>query len=488
MKSQTASTKIFAAKLLVSVFLLSSVCAVAAVNRVSGSSVDVTLGNQSAQSQPIVLRHTVAGARASMPAASMRTHTLLPKGVPTWLEQKVVASDGRPLDQLGWTVALDGNTALVGARTCFCNGSQPDRSVLVFTDSGGVWTQTQEITVPDAPPDAGFGWSVALDGSTAVIGAVSAGVAYVFTDTGGSWTQTQELQPDDPDASFFFGAAVAIEGNRILVGSPFQSKTFVYEFDVSNDLWVRTSTLTPADGTPGDQFGVTVALDGSTALVGAFGATVNANTEQGAAYMFEETGGTWGQTQELTSSDGVAGDWFGSSVALNGDVAMVGARQADTEPPFTDQGAAYVFNRAGGIWTEGQKLVVPIPGGGGGFGTSIAIDGTEAVISASNAVLVGNTFEGAAYVFNYSAGIWSETQQLVASDGTPDDWFGWGFSSVALENGVVLIGAYNAAVEGQAQRGAAYFYHQSGAVNDGIFCNGFELGEDGSCGASAPRR
>ncbi|HET6546125.1 MAG TPA: hypothetical protein VFG55_05195 [Rhodanobacteraceae bacterium] len=458
--------KVSASKVFASALVCSGMCIAAAAAPVSQQIVDATLGVGSARTSSALAKP----AKTRAPAVSGKR--VQAANGPAWQEQKVVASDGRTLDQFGWSVAVQGDTALVGAHTCFCVGSAPDRSVYVYTDTAGTWTRTQKISADDAPPDAGYGWSVALDGSTAVVGAVSSGVVYVYTRSGGTWTQTQELVPDDPDAGFFFGAAVAIDGTRILVGSPFQSKTYVYDFDDPSGNWLLSDTLVPVGGSSGDQFGVTVALEASTAIVGAFGGTVGGNTEQGAAYVYEESGGTWTQTQQLLADDGAAGDWFGSAVALQGDTAMVGSLHADTDPPFTDQGATYVFSRSGQTWAQTQKLTVTVPPGGGNLGQSIAIDGTQAVVIARNAVQVGQSFVGAAYVFDNTGGSWTESRQLTASDGTVNDFYGWGFSGVDMQNGVVLVGAYNKTEGGHEQQGAAYFYSRGGGGSNGIITSG----------------
>jgi hypothetical protein len=455
--------KVFSLKLSAFLLALAGCCGLAFAAPASEQTSNAVLGiTHSTNALPAALRTAVQGAIATdSPIGSLLA----------WLqEQKVTASDGVVEDEFGWAVAIDGDTAFIGAATCMCVGSSPEGKVYVFTNTGGTWVETQKLTADVAPVNSGFGWSIALEGSTALIGAPREGRAYVFTKSGGTWTQTQKFGPSDDASSFFFGAEVALDlvGTTAIVGSPFASAAYV--FDTSGSTWIETQKLLPSEGPSGDEFGNTLALDGSTLLVGAFGANVGGITEQGAAYIFEKSAGTWAQTQKLTGSDSAAGDWFGTSTALVGTTAFVGAIRADTVPPFVNQGAAYVFDKSGGTWTQTQKLVVSVPGGGGGFGQSIALEGTTAVISAMNAVLInGSYFMGAAYVFTNSGGSWSETQQLVASDGTQNDFFGWGFNSVALQGGTVLVGAYNATIGANGQQGAAYFY---GA--DTIFQDGFD--------------
>ena len=387
-----------------------------------------------------------------------------------WQEQKVTSSDGAVEDEFGYSVALDGTTALIGARTCGCQGPNPGYgAAYVFTKPAGswTWTESQKLTADDAVPEEEFGWSVALSGSTALIGAPGAnganagqGAAYIFTNSQGVWRQTQKLTANDGVANSLFGNAVALDGGTALIGSAFATiggnadQGAVYVFTDSAGTWTQSQKLIDNSGAAYDLFGTSVALSGGTAFVGDLGP----NAYQGAVFVFTNSDGIWNQTQELLSSDGAAGDQFGVSVAIYGNTALVGAYSATTVPPFTHQGAAYVFGESGGLWTQSQKLVVDIPPGGGGFGQSVALGGTTAVVTADNAVSVGNGFEGAAYVFTRSGGAWNQTRELSASDGTVNDFFGGSLTGVAVYGNTALVGAYNATIGNNAQQGAAYFY------------------------------
>lgn len=360
--------------------------------------------------------------------------------------QEVSASDGAPGDQFGISVAVEGDTALVGAS--YKNGGQG--AVYVFAQSNGTWSETQKLVASDGAPNDWFGQSVALDGDTAVIGApqylnFGNGAAYVFTRVGGTWSESQKLTADDGVGRDQLGIAVAVDGAEVLVGAygaAFYTGA-VYAFAESGGSWTQTQKLVADDAAQQADFGVSVALDGTTALIGAYGDA----SYQGAAYVFGEDAGTWSQSQKLVASDGAANAHFGISVALKGSRALVGAEGA-TVGANSHQGEAYAFANAGGVWAETQQLVASNGVAWDYFGRSVALDGTNAAVGAYGV----NAQQGGAYLFaSDGSGAWSETQALTASDGAGGDQYGiW----VALSDGTLLVGADGA----DSFQGAAYFY------------------------------
>jgi uncharacterized protein (DUF2345 family) len=213
-----------------------------------------------------------------------------------------------------------------------------------FTGSGSAWTQTQKLVANDAAMNADFGVSVALEGNTAILGAYGdssyQGAAYVFTDAGGTWSQAQKLVASDGAADAHFGISVALDGSNALIGA--ESATVgdnthqgaAYAFSTSGSNWTETQKLTSSNGVAWDYFGRSVALDGANAIVGAYGP----NALQGAGYLFANVGGAWSETQALVASDGASGDQFGIMVALSGSTVLVGANGA-----HNFQGTAYFY-------------------------------------------------------------------------------------------------------------------------------------------------
>ena len=410
-------------------------------------------------------------------------------------QAELTASDGATYDWFGYTVGLsgNGNTALVGAPYHLVNGNSEQGAAYVFTNSGGSWSQQQELTSSDGAAYDDFGWSVALssDGNTALVGASyhqvngipDQGAAYVFTNSGGSWSQQQELTASDGAIADFFGRSVALsgDGNAALVGAFYHTvngnsgQGASYVFTNSGGSWSQQQELTSSDGAAGDEFGYSVGLsaDGNTALAGALSHTVNGNSQQGAAYVFTNSGGSWSQQQELTASDGAVQDFFGFSVALSsdGNTTLVAA-YLHTVNGNSQQGAAYVFTNSGGSWSQQQELTASDGAVQDLFGWSVALssDGNTALVGAYLHTVNGNSQQGAAYVFTNSGGSWGQQQELAASDGAAADRFG---SSVALssDGNTALVGAYAHAVNGKRYQGAAYTFVSSSPTTTAIASN-----------------
>jgi len=335
----------------------------------------------------------------------------------TWSRQaELSASDGAAYDAFGLSVAISGSTIMVGA-PCHTNsnGQCGQGAVYVFGESGGKWTQQAELTASDGVGGDGFGWSVAVQGTTAVVGAYgkevmghsAQGAAYVFAESGGTWTQQAELTASDGIYTNEFGYSVALDGNTIVIGAPYrtvgsnQAQGVTYVFAGSGASWSQQAEVTSSDGEAGDFFGWSVAVVGSTAVMGAPCHPRNGfafcQGGSGAAYVFGESGGTWSQQAELTPSDGVAGDSFGVSVSMSGSTIVAGANQH----PFGagQQGAAYVFAENGGAWSQQAELTASDGVGGDYLGWSVSIDGSRATVGAPAHTVGSNASQGAAHVF-----------------------------------------------------------------------------------------
>jgi YVTN family beta-propeller protein len=381
-----------------------------------------------------------------------------------WPEQKVTAGDGAAQDNFGWSVALDGNTALIGAPNATVNGHSSQGAAYVFSYSNGNWSEVAKLTASDGASFDNFGYSVALSGTTAVISAWHAtikgnplqGAAYVFTYADGQWSETAKLTANDGVAFDDFAWSVALSGDTAFICTPYtlNSKGAAYVFGRTGSTWSQLQKLSASDGADGDSFGWSVALDGDSAVVGAPNATVGGIFLQGAAYVFTLTNGTWIEAQKLAASDGAAFDQFGTSVGLSGDAALIGA------PSASGTGAAYVFDGTGVNWIQVQKLTGSDSTSGDQFGYKVALHGTAALIGAPFADVDPNTEQGAGYVFNQDPGNWTEIQKLITSDGVSYDNAGF---AVAASGTAAALGVPNANIGGHAYQGAAYFYQQAPA-------------------------
>jgi hypothetical protein len=279
-------------------------------------------------------------------------------------------------------------------------------AVYIFTRSGATWSQQQKLTASDGEAHDNFGDAVALAGDTLLIGSsinvLRPGAVYVFTRSGATWSQQQKLTASDPRAGNWFGRAIALDGDTALIGAVYSdglSRGGAYLFTYNEGVWSQQQKLMPSDSASADLFGWSVALAGDTAVIGASDAQVGSNEEQGAAYIFTRSGATWSEQQKLTGSDGAAHDRFGRSVALDGNTLIIGAEQHAVWGGYSDQGAAYLFSYSEGTWSERQKLTASSGAIGDRFGYAVALDGDLALIGANRANVGGNNNQGAAYFF-----------------------------------------------------------------------------------------
>jgi hypothetical protein len=366
--------------------------------------------------------------------------TLRDKGA-DWTElQKLFAADGEAMDQFGQAVSLDGDTALIGAPKDADNG-QYSGSAYVFIRTGDTWALQQKLLASDGVAHDFFGYSVSLSGDTALIGAIGVdsfiGAAYVFIRSGGTWAQQAELFALDGAVNDQFGCSVSLSGDTALVGAygHDSNEGSAYVFTRSGTTWDQQEQLLASDGATNDQFGLSVALDGDTALIGAHWDEEIDDDDSGSVYVFIRTGTAWSQQQKLLASDAAAYDEFGLSVSLSGDTALIGAPKNDAA---STPGSAYVFIRTGMTWSQQQKLVASDGTAPDYFGCSVYVDGDSALVGS----FWGDgmqTDSGSAYVFSRSGATWTQQAKVFASDGGGYEEFGY---SVALSGEFALIGAF----------------------------------------------
>jgi uncharacterized protein (TIGR03437 family) len=356
---------------------------------------------------------------------------------PPWTQQQELTPSGGGEGQFGYSVSLSGTTAVIG--------SPGEAAAYVFVESGGVWSQQQELTFPGSGDYTEFGYSVSVSGDTAVVGApyvYGPGSVYVFVRSNGVWTEQQALSAPGAVAGLAgidgFGTSVSLSGNTVLIGAPEKTASLgaAYVFVESGGVWSVQPQLFASDGQVQDQFGSSVSLSGNTAVIGASG-------NGGVAYVFGLSGGVWNQQQELAPSDPAENDLFGASVSLSGNTILVGAYGNNN-----NQGAAYVFALSGGTWSQQQKLIASAAIE---FGWSVSLSGNTAVIGAAGS-------DGVAHVFVPSGGVWTEQQELADSDATTNEHFG---NAVSLSGSTIVIGAYDKTVNSQAFNGAAYVFAEA---------------------------
>ncbi|MDD2237206.1 MAG: MBG domain-containing protein, partial [Kiritimatiellae bacterium] len=428
----------------------------------------------------------LVGARAADPSGSSSGAAYLFKrhGIYSnaWGQvNQFVASDAAASAQLGCAVALDGDVAVAGAY-----GMNGRGAAYIFPPSTNAKAYRNMRTLQPAISETNaveFGRAVAVSGDLALIGAANdqthgadAGAAYLFQrnkEGTNVWGLVTTLYASDAAGSALFGQAVALDGDLALIGSPRESSSgsdagAAYLFrrnQGGTNAWGQINKLMGSDTGASDHFGISVALRGNVALIGAEGARTN----QGAAYVFERNaGGTnaWGEVVQLVADDGADSDLFGASVSIAGDLAVAGAVGHDATG--SDAGAAYVYERdTAGLtngWAQLAKLTVAGLSNENHFGTSVAADGDLILVGAPQSD-GGTNNTGAAYLFQRVIGgtnAWGLQQTLVADDGADGDLFG---SSVSIAGDVALVGAQmNSSTVLHA--GAAYvFQRNAGGTN-----------------------
>lgn len=322
------------------------------------------------------------------------------------------ANDAATSDQAGMAVAVDGDYAVMGSWLDDGAAGTNSGSAYVYRYSGGAWSQVARLVGSDTTADDRLGQAVAIDGDTIVVGAAlsdggvsNSGAAYVFVRQGdGSFVQQAKLMASDRAAQDRFGGAVAISGDFVIVGADREDRA--------------------------------------------------GGNDQGAAYVFRRSGGAWSEVNKLVAPDAATSDWFGRAVDINSSYAVVGA-EADDTAFGADSGSVYVFAYNGTSFAYSQKLLAGDARLGANFGSGVALDGTTMVVGAERDDDGGGPQAGAAYVFNLSAGVWSQGAKLLASDGAEDDFFG---SSVDISGDRIIVGAMDDDVNGAADAGSAYVF------------------------------
>lgn len=324
-------------------------------------------------------------------------------------QQKLLPSDGKAEDQFGYSVAIDGRTVLVGAHNTDAENIQDSGAAYVYTLGDTGWQQQAKLVAEPAYAGDTLGGNVALRNNMAMLGAIR-----------------RDDRGEDSGAVFFF--------------------------ERKNHSWSQKQILTAIDANAGDAFGQSIALSTKYLVIGAPHSDAP-HKDSGSAYVFIRDNNTWRFQTKLMANDGAAGDLFGISVAINGNTILVGADLNDEQAE--NAGAVYVYVFDGKQWIHQAKLVAKDGANTDIFGVRMALYGDTALISARRDDIDGVGVDaGSAYLFERTDGIWTQTQKLVAPDGAADDRFGRG---VALDKETALISAMHHDSKGN-NAGALYVF------------------------------
>eukprot|EP01083_Nonionella_stella_P046683 124981_1 len=357
--------------------------------------------------------------------------------------QNISASDGNlHADNFGLSVSVHNDNALVGAPRAVSDNNVEGGAVYVFTNMNGIWTQTAKLqpNIIGSSKQHRFGEGVSIYNNYALIGAPGyrtlqtpiTGVAYIFAKSNGSWTQEAQLLPNDLVIMDNLGGqnSVSIYHEYALLGAgdyevPEGHKAYIFE--KKQGKWEQVAKLLPSDGLS-NGFGDSVSIYNNYALIGAPSDDTIQNNA-GAAYLFERLNGIWTQTDKLTLSDGSAGDQFGYTVSIYDQYALIGAPGT-----ASSTGAAYIFEKFNEMWTETAKLLPNDFGDGIELGQSVSLYEQYALIGA----------QGAAYIFErINSSTWAQTAKLLTNDAAASDAFE---CSVSMNQNSILIGAQSGGI------------------------------------------
>ncbi len=360
-------------------------------------------------------------------------------------------------------------------------------AILIALSCGSDGAVAQCVT-PLAPADAAgmanFGASVAGNGTRVVVGAPQAdvtgtdsGAAYVYELDGGTWVEITRLIAADGAAWDWFGGAVAISGDVIAVSAARDDDAgaesgavYVYRFDGAD--WVAEQKLVANDGAAGDYFGSSIAIEGDRLIVGAPRDSVD-GVRSGSVYIYEYDGAVWQSAAHIVADDAASGDNFGASVAIVDDLALVGAPFHNAAEPAS--GAAYVLRRESDVWTQQLKITPADAESGDVFGSAVAFDGATALFGAWGDDEQG-TDAGAAYVYSVAWPDVDELTKLYAPAPTALDQLG---TSVAVRGNRILLGAPRSDAHA-ADGGDVYLFQYDGAAWDAGVALGAVVAEAGS--------
>lgn len=361
---------------------------------------------------------------------------------------KLVADDGASNDIFGYSVSIDGDTALVAAK----HASNFEGAVYIFVRSGTGWIQEAKLERSDVYT-TNFGTSVSLDGDTAVVGAAE--IVYIFTRTNGVWSEQQKLTGNGS-----FGGSVSVDQDTLLVGARRgngneTNSGAAYVFVRTDETWSEQAVLMASDGATNDFFGASVSLFGDTAVIGSPQDDKGDMLNVGSAYIFVRDGNAWTEQAKLEATIQEEGDAFGYSVSNDGDMVAIGAIKALGGP--SRPGRVYIFKRHETGWIHEATLSGDYDGSGSSgdfFGSSVSLEGNQVVIGASHDENSISYRAGAAYVFTNDGTSWSLNKKIYATDAASDDYFG---HSVSVSGGMALVGAYGDDDNG-ADSGSAYLF------------------------------
>ncbi len=375
-------------------------------------------------------------------------------------QARLLPDNGNGGSKFGWSVSVSGNTALVGAYLQH-SGTARTGVAYIFQRTGANWSLQATLMPEGEPLVTNFGISVALSGDIAVVSRTGnqflpSGAVYIYQRNGTAWSRQEKIEP----GSRLFGSSLALSGDTLLVGDYLASTTSAYQsgaayaYRFNGSAWQLEAQLLGSALQAFDSFGISVAISGDTAVVGAYSDDTNGGLDAGSAYIFQRSGTIWSEQAYLVPNDTAAGDYYGWSVDVSGDTAVVGA-YLDDFSGISNAGSVTVYQRSGATWTRQTKLVAAESQSGGYFGYSVSLKGDTVVVGAQlfDVPPVQNT--GAAYVFQRFNNIWFENGPVTLDTPALNDAFG---TSVSLSDNTFIVGIPNSDINPVPNLGSSQIY------------------------------
>ena len=374
-------------------------------------------------------------------------------------EFKLTASDAKPSDFFGKSVSVSGDYAIIRAFTDD-NGS---KSAYIFKREDSVWIQQAKLIAGKTGYGDLVGSSVSISGDYAVIGAqrdddagYSSGSAYIFKRDGSNWIQQAKLTASDAKSFDNFGISVSISGDYAIIGAvenyvggSYSGSAYIFKRDGSN--WIQQAKLTASDTAAYNYFGLSVSISDDIAIVGSYG-DKDGGSYSGAAYIFKRDGTSWTQQAKLKAGDPDSYDYFGKSVSISGDYAIVGS-YGKYDGEILPTGAVYIFKRDGSNWTQQAKLKASDATPGCGFGGYVSISNNVAIIGSTTTDEISIHLPYV-YLFKREGSAWIEMSKFMGSDTVADDYFA---NAVSISGGNAIVGAFGDD-DGGNNSGSAYIF------------------------------
>ncbi|MFA6363063.1 IPT/TIG domain-containing protein [Methanoregula sp.] len=354
-----------------------------------------------------------------------------------WSQSVILnASDKAAGAHFGTSVSIYNDTALIGAKGATSGGYSTAGQAYVFKNSGGTWSQVAILNASDKAASAGFGNSVSLYNDTIVVGAdgapsggySAAGQAYVFKNSGGTWSQSAILNASDKAASAGFGNSVSLYKDTVVVGADgapsggYSTAGQAYVFKNSGGTWSQVAILNASDKVASAHFGTSVSIYNDTAVIGSYGVTTGEYSSAGQVYVFKNSKGTWSQVAILNASDKMGGAFFGDSISIYNDTAVIGAYGA-TSGGYSTAGQAYVITLAeypAPAITGISPSSGPLAGGTLVTITGTGFTGATAVTFGSTAGTITGTITDTSINATSPAGTGTVDITVIAPGGTSD--------------------------------------------------------------------